>query len=180
MLLFRNTRLVMSEWGQIEHLLYSPETGSSSAIWAEPRDRCSVYDPCGAFGACHSTNNLPCKCLPGFGPASPDSWRAGDYSVGCVRKTNNECHRTEEFLDLRMMKVGNPDSEFKAGSETECRVECLNNCHCQAYLYDDADVAMDRGGVPACWIWSEELNNLQEEYEGGRSLHVRVALTDIS
>lgn len=175
--LYINTRLVMSISGQIQHLLWNSHK-VWSAIWAEPRDKCSVYNACGNFGSCNSKNNLVCKCLPGFKPISPNNWNTGDYSGGCARKTttcgNNS--KGDTFLDLKMMKVGNPDSQFNAKNEMECRTECLNNCQCQAYLYEEAEMTQ---GSSACWIWSEELNNLQEEYGSEQNLHVRVAVSDI-
>ncbi|KAF4394377.1 hypothetical protein G4B88_018527 [Cannabis sativa] len=175
--LYKNTRLVMSVSGQIQYLRWDSQM-ISSPIWAEPRDKCSVYNACGNFGSCNSKNNLVCKCLPGFKPISPENGNTGDYSKGCVRRTTT-CQNNSEidtFLDLKMMKVGNPDSQFNAKTEEECKVECLNNCQCQAYLFEEAEMSH---GSSACWIWSEELNNLQEEYATGRNLHVRVAVTDI-
>ncbi|PON40691.1 S-locus glycoprotein [Trema orientale] len=175
--LYNHTRLVMSISGQIQYLRWDSQM-VWSPIWAEPRDKCSVYNACGNFGSCNSKNNLVCKCLPGFKPISPDDWISGDYSGGCVRKTTT-CRNNsmvDTFLDLKMMKVGNPDSQFNAKSETECKIECLNNCQCQAYLFEEAEMSQ---GSSACWIWSEELNNLQEEYATDRNLHVRVAVSDI-
>lgn len=80
-----------------------------------------------------------------------------------------------------MMKVGNRDSQFNAKNEQECKSECLNNCQCYAYSYEDTEKARegDRGGDTVYWIWSKDLNNLEEEYEDGCNLHVRVAFSDI-
>ncbi|KAL5581830.1 hypothetical protein UlMin_014272 [Ulmus minor] len=179
--LYSHTRLVMSISGQIQHLLWDTQK-VWSPIWAEPRDKCSVYNACGNFGSCNSKNDLVCKCLPGFKPTSPEDWNSGDYSGGCTRKTTTcrNSTKSDSFLNLKMMKVGNPDSQFNAKNEMECKIECLNNCQCQAYLYEEADPTQPNGaGGDACWIWSEELNNLQEEYGTGRNLHVRVAVSDI-
>jgi len=68
-----------------------------------------------------------------------------------------------------MMKVNNPDSNiFDANNETECRKQCLNSSLCQAYSFQPL--------TDICWIWTENLSNLQEEYiNGGRNLFVRVA-----
>ena len=79
-----------------------------------------------------------------------------------------------------MMEVGNPDSQFNAKTETECKLECLNNCQCQAYSYEEPDIVRHGGSsITACWIWLEDLNNIQEEYEGGRNLTVRLAVSDV-
>ncbi|KAJ7948222.1 G-type lectin S-receptor-like serine/threonine-protein kinase [Quillaja saponaria] len=179
--LYINTRLIMSYSGQVQYLKLDTER-TWSLVWEEPRDRCSVYNACGNFGSCNSKYDPMCKCLPGFKPNSLDNWKSGDYSGGCSRKSNvcGESAMSDTFLSSNMMKVGTPDSQFNAKNEMECKIECLNNCHCTAYSYEEGDTAR-RGntGNAVCWIWSEDLNNLQEEYENGQSLHVRVAVSDI-
>ncbi|XP_021829959.1 G-type lectin S-receptor-like serine/threonine-protein kinase At4g03230 isoform X1 [Prunus avium] len=179
--LYNDTRLVMSFWGQIQYLMWDTEK-VWSLIWADPRDSCSVYNACGNFGSCKSENGLVCKCLPGFKPSSPENWNGGDYSAGCSRKSGicGNGAVSDIFLSLKMMKVGNPDSQFNAKSEMECKIECLNNCQCQAYLYEEVEITQ-RGGSSSstCWIWSQDVSNLQEEYDSGRNLHVRVAVSDI-
>lgn len=179
--LYSRTRLVMSLSGQIQYFVWGTDK-VWSMIWAAPRDKCSVFNACGNFGSCNNKNELVCKCLPGFKPTSLENWNSRDFSGGCSRKSitcgNNA--KDDTFLNLKMMKVGNPDSQFNAKNEMECKVECLNNCQCQAYLYEEADMTQRGGtGSSACWIWSEDLNNLQEVYDDGRNLHVRVAISDI-
>lgn len=179
--LYSDTRLVMNFSGQIQYLNWETER-IWSLIWEEPRDRCSVYNACGNFASCNSKNDIMCKCLPGFKPSLLDKWNAGDFSGGCTRKSTlcGKSTGSDSFLSLKTMKVGNPDSQFNARNEMECRIECLNNCQCQAYSYEVAEIA-GRGGTgsSACWIWSEDLNNLQEEYDSGRNLYVRVAGSDL-
>lgn len=179
--LYSDTRMIMSFTGQILYFKWKNEK-DWSLIWAQPRDSCSVYNACGNFGICNSNNKVLCKCLPGFDPSLPDNWNNGDFSGGCSRKSKI-CSKTAEsdtFLSLRMMNVGNPDSQFKAKHDMECKLECLNNCQCKAYSYEEAKITQ-RGVTDgnACWIWSLDLNNLQEEYEGGGSLYVRVAGQDV-
>lgn len=174
--LYNDTRLVMSFLGQIQYLMWDTEK-VWSLIWADPRDSCSVYNACGNFGSCKSENGLVCKCLPGFKPSSPENWNGGDYSAGCSRKSGicGNGAVSDIFLSLKMMKVGNPDSQFNAKSEMECKIECLNNCQCQAYLYEEVEISSSS----TCWIWSQDVSNLQEEYDSGRNLQVRVAVSDI-
>ncbi|OMO99886.1 S-locus glycoprotein [Corchorus olitorius] len=179
--LYSDTRLVIDFSGQIQYLKWDSEK-IWSLIWAEPRDKCSVYNACGDFGSCNSNNDLMCKCLPGFTPSSPTNWNSQDYFDGCTRKSRI-CDKNAEsdmFLSLNMMEVGNPDSQFNAKNEMECKLECLNNCQCQAYSYEEPNVEQQGGGrIAACWIWLEDLNNIQEEYEGGRNLNVRLAVSDV-
>ncbi|TKY66923.1 G-type lectin S-receptor serine/threonine-protein kinase [Spatholobus suberectus] len=179
--LYSDTRLVMTHWGQLQYLKMDSEK-MWLLVWVEPRDRCSVFNACGNFGSCNSKYESLCKCLPGFKPNSIESWNAGDFSGGCSRKTNvcSGDANSDTFLSLKMMKVGNPDAQFNAKNEEECKSECLNNCQCYAYSYVDTEKArLGDGGDVNCWIWSEDLNNLEEEYEDGCDLHVRVAVSDI-
>lgn len=179
--LYSDTRLVMDVLGQIQYLKWETEM-IWSLIWAEPRDRCSVYNACGNFASCNNKNGIMCKCLPGFMASSLENWNRGDFSGGCTRKSIlcGKNMETDTFLSLKTMKVGNPDSQFNAKSELECKIECLNNCQCQAYSYEGAEITQRGGaGSSACGIWSADLNNIQEEYDNGRDLYVRVAVSDI-
>jgi hypothetical protein len=46
---------------------------------------------------------------------------------------------------------------------------CLTNCDCKSYSYEQG----------SCWIWKQDLVNLQEEHPDGNNLFVRVAISDI-
>ncbi|KAI9094278.1 hypothetical protein K1719_026860 [Acacia pycnantha] len=180
--LYGDSRLVMTYSGQLQFLKMDSKK-VWYLVWAEPRDRCSVYNACGNFGSCNSKYDSMCKCLPGFTPNSPESWDSGDFSGGCRRKTNvcRENAESDTFLSLKMMKAGSPDSQFTAKNEMECKLECLNNCQCYAYSYEDPKITRRvASGDAVCWIWTEDLNNLQEEYENGCDLNVRVAYFDIA
>ncbi|KAI9177584.1 hypothetical protein LWI28_016946 [Acer negundo] len=180
--LYSDTRMIMSFSGQAQYFKWN-SLKVWALIWAEPRDRCSVYNSCGNFGSCNSNNKLMCKCLPGFEPSFQEKWNREDFSGGCSRKSKI-CGKNAEgdtFLRLNLMNVGNPDSQFNAKNETECKLECLNNCQCQAYSYRGVQITQRgvTGSSSACLIWSEDINNLQEEYQDGGSLFVRVAGSDI-
>ena len=180
--LYKNTRMIMTYWGQLQYLKMDSQK-KWLLVWVEPRDRCSVFNACGNFGSCNSKYDSMCKCLPGFKVNSIESWKSGDFSGGCSRKTNvcSENAKSDMFLSLKMMKVGNPDAQFNAKNEEECKMECLNNCQCYAYSYEDVEkvAMMGDSGDSVCWIWYDDLNNLEEEYEGGCDLNVRVAFSDI-
>ncbi|KAJ6885042.1 hypothetical protein NC652_031906 [Populus alba x Populus x berolinensis] len=178
--LYTNTRMVMSFAGQIQYLQLNTEK-TWSVIWAQPRTRCSLYNACGNFGSCNSNNEVVCKCLPGFQPVSPEYWNSGDNSRGCARRSPlcSNSATSDTFLSLKMMKVANPDAQFKANSEEECKMECLNNCQCEAFSYEEAETTNGGESESAtCWIWTDDLRDIQEEYDGGRDLHVRVSVSD--
>ncbi|XP_030930946.1 G-type lectin S-receptor-like serine/threonine-protein kinase At4g03230 [Quercus lobata] len=106
----------------------------------------------------------------GFVPHVPQKWYSGDFSDGCTRNSTS-CGNT--FLNLKMMNIGGrPEQIHQVGNETECKELCLKNCDCESYSYNqDSEMA--------CWIWTQELFNLQEEYVEGYNLSIRVAISDI-
>jgi len=168
-----NKRLVMNYNGELQYLNWDADKRNWSLIWREPEDKCSIYNACGKFGSCNINNRLACKCLPGFRPSYPEHWESEDFFGGCTRNSTSS-DKGHMFLILKMMKVGQPDFQFKVKNETECRNEyCLNNSECQAYSYNTT-----RPNI--CWIWTSDLSNLQEEYtNGGGNLFVRVPKSDI-
>jgi len=168
-----NKRLVMNYNGELQYLNWDADKRNWSLIWREPEDKCSIYNACGKFGSCNINNRLACKCLPGFRPSYPEHWESEDFFGGCTRNSTSS-DKSHMFLILKMMKVGQPDFQFKVKNETECRNEyCLNNSECQAYSYNTT-----RPNI--CWIWTSDLSNLQEEYtNGGGNLFVRVPKSDI-
>ncbi|GFY88348.1 G-type lectin S-receptor-like serine/threonine-kinase [Actinidia rufa] len=180
---FEHVRLLMNSSGEFQY--YTLDKNKQWSLRrSEPQDSCSVYGACGDFGVCNSKNLVPCKCLPGFEPASLNKWKRGDFSRGCKRKlevcVNDK--ETETFLDVKMMKVGIPQSLYpKADKKQKCQAECLSNCRCQAYSYNDANYQRQRGsGIKGCWIWAMPPNSLQEEYaEDGYNISVRVVASSI-
>ncbi|XP_059450904.1 uncharacterized protein LOC132181681, partial [Corylus avellana] len=123
-----------------------------------------VYHACGEFGICNINNRLICKCLPGFQPANPKNWDSGDFLDGC-RRNSTSSDNSDMFLNLKMMKVGKPDSYFHEINETKCRKQCLAKSLCQAYSYEVAQNSTKRTpGIDNCRIWTSALSNLQEEY----------------
>ncbi|GMY05171.1 G-type lectin S-receptor-like serine/threonine-protein kinase At4g03230 [Fagus crenata] len=125
---------------------------------AEPSNNCIVYNFCGKFGSCNPYNKLACKCLPGFMPNVPHKWHSGDFQMGASE------------IRLKMMVVGeNPNQNPVVKNEMDCRKVCLTNCNCKSYSYE-------RG---SCWIWKQDLVNLQKEHPDGNNLLVRVAISDI-
>ena len=165
---FYDSRLVMNFSGKIE--LWQQKNRTWSLIEEEPRDICSVYNFCGKFGSCNPNNKVVCKCLPGFMPDVPEKWHSGDFSNGCAKK-DKSCGDRDPFLSLKMMIGGeNPQGIYAVNNENECKETCLKNCECKSYSYDEK---------ASCWIWTQDLLNLREEYPSGRNLSVRVAISDI-
>ena len=166
---FENARLVMNFTGKIEYWVQNTN-GTWYLSDAEPSNNCSMYNACGNFGSCNLNNKLKCKCLPGFKPYVAQKWHSGDFSDGCT-KNSVSCGNT--FLSLKMIKIGKSlEQRSWVENETECKELCLKHCDCKSYSYN-------RGSEMPCWIWKQELVNLQEEYEGGYNISIRVAISDI-
>ncbi|KAE8075802.1 hypothetical protein FH972_014490 [Carpinus fangiana] len=138
-------------------------------------------EACGNFGSCNSRTRKLCKCLPGFEPNSPNKWNSGDFSDGCKRVSISticdENGRRDSFLSLKMMKVGKATDLFHVRNETDCANDCLRDCSCQAYSYDEnVQWRFDKQGK--CRIWGD-LDNLSDNFTSGRELSVRVPASDI-
>ncbi|GAY51948.1 hypothetical protein CUMW_138200 [Citrus unshiu] len=177
---YSRMRLIMNCTGEIQCWIEDKVKGWS-LIWWEPRDPCSVIHSCGTFGSCNSNYERECQCLPGFGPVSPEHWNSRDFSGGPTGKTAL-CGGKDMFLRLKMTKIWKTDSNLPVNNETECLKECLSSCRCQAYSYEESDNTRrdnpSDGGT--CWIWTEELNDLQQGFSNGsRVLCVRVAASDL-
>ena len=179
-------RLVMDVDGHIKFYSWDNETGSASwnLICMEPRDNCSVYLPCGNFGSCNTENSPMCKCLKGFVPNAPDNWNSETYSEGCTRNSPicSKGVKNDDFLKLKIMGVGEPGGKIECESANQCKEECLNKCNCQAYSYRTTEMSREGATTATCWIWSDELNNIQEYISGGseaRDLYVRVGHSDL-
>ena len=71
------------------------------------------------------------------------------------------------------MKIGkNQEKRSRVENGTECKELCLKHCDCKSYSYN-------RGSEMPCWICKQELVDLQEEYEGGYNISIRVRISDI-
>ena len=167
--------------------LYKLDNDTAPASWSltrmEPRDNCSVFNACGSFGSCNIEKSPMCNCLDGFQPKALNHWNSGFYSEGCTRNYSI-CRKGDNFLILNITGVGTDGGNgIYRQSANECKVECLSDCRCQAYSFQSKEMSRTKADTATCWIWSEDVNNIQEEsIKGGsdaRELYVRVGLSDI-
>ncbi|KAL3820990.1 hypothetical protein ACJIZ3_006895 [Penstemon smallii] len=157
-------RILINSTGEIQYQRWNNGSKKWDLFWSEPKDVCSMYDMCGKFAICNTMREPICKCLRGF----------TQYSEGCDREessttcqNNQTSAERDNFIDLKLVKSGSPDLAFEpAESENECKEECFNNCKCKAYSYIGSIVTDKETGKqsPKCWIWTSDLNNLQEDY----------------
>ncbi|KAJ1379737.1 Wall-associated receptor kinase, galacturonan-binding domain [Sesbania bispinosa] len=176
---YENTRLLLNYTGMIQFMVRDNFQGDS-VRWFQPKTKCLIYNDCGNFTSCND-NDKVCKCLPGFTDEN-NYTGVGDSSLICTRKSASCGKDTTRFLNLVMMKIRRPDKKVTAENETDCQSKCLEMCpQCQAYSY--AKPTLQRGAFPTtCWIWTQDLTTLKEEYIGGdgRKLFLRVDESDIA
>ncbi|EEF37744.1 conserved hypothetical protein, partial [Ricinus communis] len=61
--------------------------------WQAPNSGCEIYGARGPFSVCKRSVPLTCSCLNGFVPKTPDGWSKGNWTGGCVRRTQLNCER---------------------------------------------------------------------------------------
>ncbi|PPD81871.1 hypothetical protein GOBAR_DD21199 [Gossypium barbadense] len=141
---------------------------------------CDVYGICGAFGICDSSKRPICSCLKGFKPRNAEEWSRGNWSNGCFRNTPLQCQRDinngsgagqgdDEFLEMQMMKV--PTFPYRSSIVNgDCKNECMKNCSCVAYAYDD--------GI-GCMLWSGDLIDVKKLSSLGVDLYIRLSSSEL-
>ncbi|XVE51219.1 hypothetical protein DITRI_Ditri02bG0022300 [Diplodiscus trichospermus] len=170
----------------LEKMVISPEGHLMLAYWEDkrwkvewkaPNSPCDVYGTCGPFGVCKASESTICSCLKGFLPKSDDEWSKGNWTGGCVIRTELLCEAntsdeaTDRFWKMERMKL--PDfSEYQnVDYPFDCEHICLNNCSCKGYATVD--------GI-GCLIWTENLIDMQEFSFGGEAFFLRLASTEFA
>ncbi|KAM4113291.1 hypothetical protein ACJW30_05G209300 [Castanea mollissima] len=167
----------LNSHGNIEQRSWNYEKGDWEVSLGLQSD-CDFYGNCGAFGSCNSQNTPICSCLQGFEPKNTKEWNRGNWTSGCVRRTQLQCERVntgsegskmDAFLKLNMMKV--PDfADWSQALEADCRQQCLENCSCIAYAYDT--------GI-GCMSWTGSLIDAQKFSSARVDLYIRLAYSDL-
>lgn len=141
------------------------------------RDSCDRYESCGPYGNCYA-DDPNCRCLRGFTPKSPESWRLIDWSDGCVRKRGLDCQNGDGFVKYDRMKL--PDNSHLVTNRNfslsleECEAECLKNCSCMAYTKIDI-----HGNGGDCVMWFGDLVDMKYFPNGGSNLYIRMAQAEL-
>ncbi|XP_074274091.1 G-type lectin S-receptor-like serine/threonine-protein kinase At1g11300 [Silene latifolia] len=141
--------------------------------WQSIASDCDVYGNCGKFAVCNPRKKPICECLKGFNPENIDEWRNGNWTNGCVRRTDLQCrvpgNKEDKFLQLKQIKV--PDyAHWIQANEDNCQTKCLENCSCLAYSYYD--------GV-GCMLWNVNLIDLQQFFVDGADVFIRLANSEL-
>ncbi|KAI3923617.1 hypothetical protein MKW98_011247 [Papaver atlanticum] len=156
-------------------------------VWHSQGTECDVYGKCGPFGSCNAMDSPICSCLQGFEPKSKDEWSNGNWSGGCVRRTELQCQtnknasstggegrkESDGFLKLDKMKVPDYVEWWESESIEECEQKCLNNCSCLAYSYEK--------NIGCMW-WARDMVDIQKFgnfSQAGVQLHIKVANSEL-
>lgn len=170
------SRGIMDVSGQFKQLTWFQDRREWVAYWADPEKfPCEVPSYCGFNGLCANDSNLPCKCLLGFQPSSQNQWRSNDWSGGCVRRATLQCGKGDGFLKLTSTKlpIFQTDVQNLSLALDDCKAMCLKNCSCTAY-------ASANGNGTGCLLWSKDLLGLQENYDGGQDIYVRLVASELN
>ncbi|KAJ9153661.1 hypothetical protein P3X46_027079 [Hevea brasiliensis] len=169
------SRLIISDKGVLERHIWIDRTQSWTLFFGVPTDQCDTYALCGQYASCNINNYPVCACLEGFVPKSPTAWSASDWSDGCVRRTQLNCHSGDGFRKHTEMKLPDTSSSWvdKSLGLKECEELCLRNCSCVAYANSDI-----RGS--GCLVWFDDLIDMREFTEGGQDLYVRMAASELA
>ncbi|KAF8062596.1 hypothetical protein N665_1196s0002 [Sinapis alba] len=142
-----------------------------------PRSSCDLYGTCGPNGLCMRSisTTTTCKCLKGFVPKSDDEWNSGNWTRGCVRRTELSSCQGKDTSDgfYRVANMKPPDSYelVSFGDAEQCRQGCLNNCSCLAFAYIN--------GI-GCLVWNKELLDMVQFTEEGEFLFIRLARSELA
>ncbi|KAM0927736.1 hypothetical protein ACQ4PT_002674 [Festuca glaucescens] len=177
------SRLVLSEAGVIQRLVWDAGSRVWNVFAQAPRDVCDDYAKCGAFGLCNvnTASTLFCGCVEGFGPVSPAQWSMREASAGCRRNTPLDCRdggaTTDGFAVVPGVKLPDTDNATVDLSATleECRARCLANCSCVAFAAADI---RGGGGGSGCVIWVGDIVDVRY-VDKGQDLYVRLAKSEL-
>ncbi|WRX26472.1 Protein kinase domain - like 10 [Theobroma cacao] len=172
--------MVISSVGtlQLEHW----ERGQGWIVdWEAPQNPCDVYGVCGSFGVCSPSEYPICSCLRGFTPKSDEEWSRGNWTGGCMRRTNLSCEentsskptntgKADRFWTMDRMKL--PDlSEYLEIDSDLCQEWCMNNCSCMGYA-----IVYGIG----CLVWTGNITDMQKFPFGGEEFFIRLAHSEFA
>ncbi|KAJ4715252.1 putative Receptor-like protein kinase 1 [Melia azedarach] len=117
------------------HCLLSDGTYNTSVIWKKPDDLCLVKTSCGLNAYCRLYGNQrECRCLPGTGPLHSNGCERNFVGERCAGKINSsELHNMTAMPNM----TWDDYPYFKTPMlEKDCIRSCLEDCDCDAALYD--------------------------------------------
>ncbi|EOA34036.1 hypothetical protein CARUB_v10021536mg [Capsella rubella] len=129
---YKLSRIVLTSEGSMKVLRHNGIDWESS--YEGPVNSCDIYGACGPFGLCVVSVPPKCKCFKGFVPKSIEEWKRGNWTSGCVRRSELHCQGNSTGKDANVFhtvpNVKPPDFYEYANSvdAEECYQNCLHNC----------------------------------------------------
>ncbi|CAN6865425.1 unnamed protein product [Brassica oleracea] len=174
----------------LSYLTLTPE-GNMEIYWdqgqkwmhhlTEPEHSCDIYGTCGPFGLCVRSSTPRCICLKGFVPKKDVEWRKGNWTSGCVRRTQLSCQvksstktqGRDTDIFYRMTNVKTPDlHQFASFLDADmCYQGCLGNCSCTAFAYIS--------GI-GCLVWNGKLVDTVQFMSNGETISIRLASSELA
>ncbi|XP_074274087.1 G-type lectin S-receptor-like serine/threonine-protein kinase SD1-13 [Silene latifolia] len=142
--------------------------------WQSLQSECDVYGKCGKFAVCNPRKQPICECLKGFNPENIDEWGKGNWSNGCIPRTELQCHgpggKEDKFLQMKQIKVPDYAHWIYADDQNNCQRNYLGNCSCLAYSF--------YSGI-GCMLWNVNLIDLQQFSVDGADVFIRLANSEL-
>ncbi|XP_013607362.1 PREDICTED: G-type lectin S-receptor-like serine/threonine-protein kinase At1g61480 [Brassica oleracea var. oleracea] len=168
------SRLVLTPEGHLKRFQHS---GTKWEVTYEGplANSCDVYGLCGPFGLCVRSVPPKCKCFKGFVPKYKEEWERGNWTDGCVRRTELLCYGNSTGKSQNVFhpvaNIKPPDFyKFADLDAEECYQSCLRNCSCLAFAF-----IREIG----CLMWNHELMDTVQFSSGGELLSIRLARSEL-
>ncbi|KAG6721633.1 hypothetical protein I3843_03G121100 [Carya illinoinensis] len=121
--------------------------GNWSIVWSSSNDLCDPKGLCSLNGYCVSIDTEPkCVCLPGFEMVHPGNWTPGcdrSFSApGCNNKNEYNAYTMEELANTKWEDVSYSIMLFLL--KEDCKQACLEDCNCEAALFEDGKCKKQR------------------------------------
>ncbi|KAM3396146.1 G-type lectin S-receptor-like serine/threonine-protein kinase [Capsicum galapagoense] len=168
-------RLTLSHSGVLQIWILGDRKQGWVPLILIPADNCDLYNLCGAYGSCNSQDSPVCGCFDKFVPNNSGAWKKADWSGGCVRRTELNCHKGDVFLKYSHIKLPDTWNSWSNVTMTleECKDICFKNCSCIAYSNSDI-----RNGGSGCLLWFQDLLDLRKGTNGGQDIYIRMAASE--
>ncbi|KAF9681509.1 hypothetical protein SADUNF_Sadunf05G0008800 [Salix dunnii] len=102
-----------------------------------------------------------------------------DWSSGCARKSPLQCQnkksigKEDDFLKMSNLTLPANSKTYQKVSAGRCRLDCIENCSCMAYAYNNNN---------GCSLWEGDLINLQQsgvaDGRAGAEIYIRLASSE--
>ncbi|XP_071706146.1 G-type lectin S-receptor-like serine/threonine-protein kinase B120 [Rutidosis leptorrhynchoides] len=159
-------RFVIQSSGELQQLTWDEGRSTWDVPLSLPSTDCQDYNRCGRNGICNMRNSVGvCSCMQGF---------EYDSNNECVRRTPLECgsnsSSNDGFLTRNGLKLPDFATISGAQNQNDCEDGCSRNCTCNAYTYVT--------GI-GCLIWGGDFIDIEEFEDGGQTLFVRLASSEL-